>query len=110
MSTGINIGELDRRIDLYNYTEAQSASGEPIKTWTLYKSAFARVTIQSGSESITADRPTVSLPVEFVIRWDSNVTEKTRIVFRSANYNIISIGEMGRKVWMQIIATQPDLQ
>lgn len=105
---GINIGELDRRVDLYNYTETQSTTGQPAKTWTLYKSVFAKIEYGGGSESITAASPTPVADLFFVVRYDTLITEKTRVYYRGVKYNITHIEEVERKLFYRLTASKPD--
>ena len=106
----VNIGELDRRIDLYNPTETVSDSGEPGRSFTLYKQTWAKVEATTGSENVTGDKITVTAEMSFVVRYDSGITELTRITYRSVDYNITHIEEIDRKVLMRLLASKPDNQ
>ena len=105
---GTNIGEMDRRINLYNPTVAKSATGEPTRTFTLLKACFAKVEYSGGTENIITDAPTVTAEMYFTIRYCTGVTEKTRIEYHSVNYNITHIEEIGRKMFYKLSASKPD--
>ena len=110
MSKAVNIGELDRRVDLYRFTETVSDTGEHAKSWTLIKSCFAKYEPISGTENITAGQPTPVADVAFVVRYDSSISEADRIVFHSTNWNIFHIEEVERLVFMRLLCNKPDNQ
>lgn len=105
---GVNIGELDRRVNLFSYTETQSSTGQAVKTFTLYKAVWAKVEYGGGSEAITSDAPTPMADLYFIVRYDANITEKTRVEYRGVKYNITHIEEVERKVYLKLTASKPD--
>jgi len=102
------IGELDRRITIYSHTDTQSATGEPIRSWSLIRTCWAFVELAGGSETIIGNTPTVRSDKTFTIRYSSVINENVRIEFEGQKYNIQHIEEIDRKRYMKISATIPD--
>lgn len=102
------IGELDRRVVLYSFTETQSASGMPTKSWSIYRTVWAFVEDGGGAETITAEAPTPKANLFFTIRYNSAITEKYRILYNSVKYNITHIEEIDRKRYLKLTAMKPD--
>lgn len=98
------IGELDRRIALQNFTSTQAADGEMTRTWSTAATVWAWVRFGSGSERMIADKNTVVGDCIFTIRYRTGVTEKTRIVLDSVNYDIVHIAERDRKMYLELTA------
>jgi SPP1 family predicted phage head-tail adaptor len=102
------IGELDRRISIWTPTATQTATGEPLRTYTLLRTCWAQVIESGGNESIIADTPTVTRDLFFTIRYYSGITEKMRIIYNSTNYNITHIEEIDRRNYLKLTASKPD--
>lgn len=100
----MNLGSLDRRITLQNYTATQSDYGESIPTYSTLATVWAMVKPINGNESVTADKITVKADCLFTIRYRTSVTEKTRIVYNSVNYDITNISEVGRRKYLELTA------
>ena len=105
-----NIGELDRRINLYTYTQTQSQTGEPVRSWTLLAAVWALVEYSGGSENIIADTPTATADIFFTIRYRSSITEKIRVEYHGVSYNVTHIEEIDRKRYLKLSASKPDNQ
>lgn len=103
----MHIGRLDRIVTIESYTMASNQySSKRIKTWTTYKSGVpASKDYRSGSgsdEMIEADqRVSVSGGI-WVIRYDSGVTDKMRILYDSKYYYIVRVKEIGRGRGMEL--------
>ena len=104
----LNIGRLDRRIDIQQ-DPASSADtyGQVVPSWTALDTVWAQVT-PSGSESHEGSQDHATRTTEFRIRYRSDVTEKMRIRYPASTgdiYDIESITEIGRQVGLDITAT-----
>lgn len=100
----MNVGSLDRRITLQNYTATQSDYGESVPSYSTLATVWANVVQKSGNESVLASKNTAQADCIFLIRYRTSVTEKTRIVYNSVNYDIIHIAETGRKRYLELTA------
>lgn len=89
------IGAMRERVELQNVTEAQSTSGFPAETWATAATVWAEVTysILPSDESQMADRKVAVQVANFRIRMRTDVTEKTRILYRSNYFDIAAIEE-----------------
>jgi SPP1 family predicted phage head-tail adaptor len=98
------IGDLDRRITLQSYTETANAFGEKVPTWSTLATVWAGVMFKDGGERLITQKETVTADVIFTIRYRSTVSEKTRIVWDSVNYDILHIAEVDRKRYLELAA------
>lgn len=87
------IGRLTERVTIEQVSEAQSASGFPVPTWSTLATVWASVNYRAGGsdEDQDAGRQVATGAVRFTMRYRSDVTEKMRIVHDSYNYDILSI-------------------
>src|SRR3990167_1977259 len=97
-------GELDRRVNIQQYTETRNAKGEAIKTWSLLETVWAKVEPVAGSEPFQAEQENAKRTLKFTIRHRTDVTEKMRIAYGSFYYNIKSIEELERREGLAITA------
>jgi SPP1 family predicted phage head-tail adaptor len=101
----LDIGKLDRRIVIENFTEADNAHGEPIRTWNTFATVWAQYKDRTGQEAFEGDQYHAIRTGTFVIRWRTDLTDtKYRIQFDGHTWDILSIQELGRKVGLLIRA------
>lgn len=98
------IAKFDRRITIqYPDGSVNADTGEPSGTFTTLASVWANRMSKKGSDRLLGEQ-TVSVGDEvFKIRYRDDVTEKMRVVFKSRNYEIKSVHEVGRNESMVII-------
>jgi SPP1 family predicted phage head-tail adaptor len=91
----LNIGDLNRRIEIQEETATRGTSGQEILTWAQLACVWALVDYPAtgSGESIEGNQVVVSTRVDFVIRYRDGLDEKMRIVYRGSNYGIININE-----------------
>ena len=107
----MQIGHLDRRVTLQNYSTTRNVYGELIESYSDYRTVWAKVDFTGGSQSDEFDRITAISKVKFFIRnLDlADLTEKTRISYDSKLYYIQAINEIeGRESFLEIITEQRD--
>lgn len=97
-------GRLNRRIIIQQATEVQDAHGQPVQTWTAYKTCWAEYLPKRGREFFAADQTIAEADAVFRIRYDSGVTRKMRISFGDDYYDITAISEIGYKEGLGIAA------
>jgi SPP1 family predicted phage head-tail adaptor len=103
----MRIGELDSRITLQNY----SASVEQIESYSDYRTVWAKIDFNGGSETDEFNRITAISKVKYFIRNIdlTNLSEKTRISYDSKLYYIQAINEIeGRESFLELITEQRD--
>lgn len=104
----VGIGSMDRRITLKGYTSAADAYGQMVKTWATGSVVWAAVEVVSGTEGQDNQAELSRRRLKFTIRYKSGVDETYRIVYEGNDYDIISVAEIGRRRYMEIIATVRD--
>lgn len=83
---------MDQYITFQRAAITRSANGAEIFTWADYKSRWAEVIYQGGSEAQQAGKETASSTVTFKVRnIVDGITEKDRILFKSQIYDITNI-------------------
>lgn len=97
---------LDRRISLMSATAAADAYGGLTETWAAYSAVSAAVEypMAGTNEQINNGIQTATTSVSFTIRHNSTVTPIHRVEFDGAQYDIVEIRQIGRKIYTQIIA------
>jgi SPP1 family predicted phage head-tail adaptor len=98
------IGNLDRRIVLKDYTTSQNDYGELEQTWTTTATTWAWVRFGAGNERMIANKETVVGDCIFTIRYRTGVTERTKVVFDSTDYDIQHIAQIGRRKYLELTA------
>jgi SPP1 family predicted phage head-tail adaptor len=100
----VKAGDLDRRLTIEEYIETQDAYGEPIKDWVVLDTVWAQITPVRGSERYVAQQVSGEAETRFRIRWRDDVTDKMRLVYENAYYNITAVLEIGRHEGLEIMA------
>lgn len=101
-------GDLDRRIELQRRLAGTDENREPSGPWSTYATVWASFKPATGREFIAARQADTALNATFQIRWRADVSNADRILFGGAAYDIVSIGEIGRRVGLSIMAaTEP---
>ena len=95
-----DIGQLDRQITLKVATVTTNGNGERVNAWATYATRWAAIEYTGGGEMISDDMALSSKEVKFTIRYDSTITEKHRVNYRSKEYEIRLIQEIGRLDYM----------
>ena len=109
----MQVGRLNQRIIIQNYSETQNSFGEVVRSYTTLYTRWAQVKPTGGSESIQADEKVASRIAEFTIRMQgTTIDEKMRIVWNSYTWEIVSIDEIGinLKEGYKITAVSKDSQ
>jgi len=101
-----DIGRLDREITLRVATETVDAWQQAVQTWADLATVWAAVdyaTTDDG-EMESGGKQTVFQVLHFTIRYRSDVTEKTKVVFESTDYDILNIEQIGRQRFLLLKA------
>lgn len=96
----------DRYITIETPAETSNEFGELESTWSTQAQVWAKKEDnpagKSSKEDFSAARETAFLGTVWTIRYRSDITEKMRISHDSKTYDIISISEVGRNVYLEI--------
>lgn len=85
-------GRLRHRIALQSITGyTKNEVSEKIPTWTTYATVWAAVDPKSGDEDMRGVSSESTVTHEILIRYNSTVSPKQQIIFKSRTFKIISI-------------------
>lgn len=102
MATFPNIGSLDQKILIEQYTLSKNAYGEQEKTWVGIAEPWAKVEYRGGTKEEEDGKITSIEDIVFTIRHISTLSPKMRIAFDGLYYTIRSIENIGRKAFTEI--------
>jgi SPP1 family predicted phage head-tail adaptor len=102
-------GQKDEVIVIQSATEAASAEGEPVKTWTNFLTGvWAHVVSMDGGEFIGMDKVNTNASRIFVINFRRTVTVLMRVVYRSQNYNILDVQQDDKRKDTFLVCSKVD--
>lgn len=104
----MGFGNLDRRIVIQTGTETVTTNGERTVVWSAYHTCWAGIGYVGGDEKYEADQLTASNDIAFKIRYTTGITEKMRISYDSAFYDITHIAEVNRERYLILKAEKKD--
>lgn len=103
----MNIGGIDRRVKIQNYSTNTNLYGELMNVWQDYATVWAQIERKPAAVEQNSAEQIVSVnKVVFVIRYSSVtklVKPKHRIEYDSKYYNILGVHELGRKDRIRLI-------
>ena len=104
MEKKINIGSMDRKINIYETTETKSSNGEVILTDVLYKSVWANMVDVSSTEQ--EDNKIYLVQIRnYNIRWDAKILQSGQTMYineAEGNFFITGIQTNGRKQYLTL--------
>lgn len=100
----MQIGNLNRRIDIYTQTTTADTYGATVETDSLVRSTWAQIEPASGNEALEGKKDTATRAVKFMIRYRTGMTEKMKIKYDGSFYNITAIEEPDKKRTLVITA------
>lgn len=96
-------GKLDRRITIQGYTNTVNAAGTPVMTWTDKATVWAELVKRSTREFLRAGGGAADeRTAVFRIRWWPGVSTSDRVLFEGRAYDIREVGEIGRRVGLDL--------
>tara|TARA_Y100000401_G_C8321663_1_gene225648 strand:+ start:235 stop:561 length:327 start_codon:yes stop_codon:yes gene_type:complete len=108
----MTIGELDRRIEIYNVSTSANSYGELTRSYSLFRTVWAAIEWKGGSEKMDeSDKITGMTKLHIYIRnLDmSNLSLQSKIVYDSKDYFIKVINQIeGRTRFLEIICENKD--
>lgn len=99
MSKEITIGQLDRKINIYENTKVKSSSGEYIDTEILYKNCWAQSVDKTSNEE-EEGKIWLYASRNYRIRYDANIVQRGELMLvrdDDGDYNVTGIELIGRK-------------
>lgn len=102
----MNPGKLDRRIVIQTATNTTDSSGGFTTVWTDTARIWASKSDQGGREFRAAGTLMAETTTVFGIRYFTGLTTQHGISYDGKFYDIVSIGEIGRREGMTIQAKE----
>ena len=101
----MNLGKLDRRIVIEQYSETRTTSGAVNKVWSTLGEVWAKVDWKSGGEGFEAKQEQGFNNVEFMVRFCGllNANEKQRIFYNDEYFDILYVNEIDRRQYYKIV-------
>jgi SPP1 family predicted phage head-tail adaptor len=100
-----SVGAMDEEITIQSFTATRDASGQQVLTFSDYVTTLARVKWPDAGlkETYSADQQTAFRKIVFEVRYDPEVNEKMRILYRNVQIcDILGIGTLGRDRFMAL--------
>ena len=100
----MNSGAMDILVSLQRYTESiDSNTGEKLQTWTQYATAWAqRIEQENGVEQVNADRREHRQVIYYIVRYNSAINVKDRVVENGNQLNIVNIANLYRNLYLKL--------
>lgn len=97
-------GDLDRDIEIQEFTTQKNTFGEEIKAWTTLYNMRAKVTPVRGEERYAALQNTAAAEVKFKIRYREDISTLNGVLYEGRSYDIVAVMELGRKEALELMA------
>ena len=101
------IGKLRHKVNLQSSTQAQDGYGEESKTWSTDESIFAQIQPLRGTELIEYQQLSTELTHRIIIRYNSSVTPKKRILWGTRIFDINVVRNIDEKnVYQELLCKE----
>jgi len=105
----MNIGKLDKRIEIYNWSGSTDSWNHEVKSKSLVGTFWAQIIYKGGGEEQSSDQKVGVDKIEFVIRYQSGITTRDTVIqYGSLLHDVHSIEVIGRKEALRLITTVRD--
>lgn len=98
----MNIGKLDRKIEIYEYTITRGPAGGEERTRQKKADAWAGIFYKNGSERVQAEKFTAITQMHFKIRYISGLDTTMEVDYDGDTYVIKYIEEIGRNTGQKL--------
>lgn len=103
----MQIGKLRHYVDLQSSSDVPNEVGEREKTWTTFASVWASIEPLSGRKLLQYQHLNAELSHRIVIRYNSSVTSKCRIVFGTRIFDINVVKNLEeRNIYLEILGKE----
>lgn len=103
MTAALKAGDLDRRITIQAFVEAQDSYGAPVETWQDVATVWAQIMPTRGREFWDAQQVVGEETLTIRIRWRPGMSVQNRIAYEGQIYDIASVAEIGRRVGLELV-------
>lgn len=109
MGKPLDIGSLNRQIEIQAQQSGVDAAGQPINTWTTVATVWANVRGESGMASIrkTLPRDGVAMSLDaysFRVRFMTGIVAGMRVLYEGAAFDILQVRmDYAGRVWTDLV-------
>lgn len=105
----MNIGKLDKRIEIYNWSGSTDSWNHEVKIKSLVGTFWAQIIYKGGGEEQSSDQKVGVDKIDFVIRHQSGITTRdTVILYGDLLHDVHSVEVIGRNEALRLITTVRD--
>ena len=107
----MNIGKLDRRVELQSKTGGTDAYGQPDENWATQATVWCdKIDVVRAASLLdsTAGQETTKFVSRFIIRYRTDIDGTWRLKFDNRVYEISQIAEIGRREGLEIVGIGMD--
>jgi len=104
----MQLGDLDRRIRVEQYTEVIDSMGQRVPVWSLLTNCWAKVIYENGSEVFEGDQKVAERMIKFIVRYSSTYKETLRILYDGCYYDVRSVENIERKQYQALRSLRRD--
>ncbi len=104
MAITVRIGRMDRKITIRKRIITRDSIGGAVETWQNVATVPAEKLDIAGREFIAAQQVNAEITTKFRIRYRSDIRPVWRISYDGRDYDIVSVAELGRRKWLEIMA------
>lgn len=90
-------GKLFKEFAIQERTETVNTYSESQPTWNTIHTTYGEFINMSGSEIIQANQVNAFFNTKIIIRWYEDLRTTMRLVYKSRNYNIVSIDDINER-------------
>lgn len=96
-------GKLDRRVTLLRATAASNELNQPVESWAVLVVVWGGKQDLAGRKDVVAEQVNPEATTRFWLRWRSDISVADRISCDGENFDILHIGEVGRRDGLSIL-------
>lgn len=101
----MDAGKLDRLIDIQIRESIKDDYGASIPAWILHAKVWASKRDVRGREFWESDKVQSETTTRFVVRYRSDLDVSMRVLYDSKAYRINGLKELGRRAYLEIMAS-----
>lgn len=103
----MNIGKLNKQVELHSLTETKNGVGEPVPSYSSYGIVWAKIEPLRGDEKESSDQVVAKVMHKITVRYNASIVETDRIVYDSRIFEINSILDLfEKKRYLEIMCTE----
>ena len=89
----MDIGWMDRRLELQNFAVQTDPSGQAKKTFATAATCWAKLDVNSGRNKYENDQEVSVNEVSFIIRFRTDIKADWQVVMEGQEYKVLSVEE-----------------